>query len=132
MEELEANLLFTAEHEWVRSEDGGQITVGVTAYAQEQLTDIVYVELPECGRAFEAGDGVAVLESTKSVADVYAPLPGEVAAVNESLEDDPAQVNESPYERGWLFRLKLNEGVTLADAKHLMDAAAYRKHTAAQ
>lgn len=118
---IPADLKYTKEHEWLRIE-GDTATVGVTDFAQDQLTDIVFVELPEVGRTVKAGDATAVLESVKSVADVYAPVAGEVVAVNSDLEAHPEYVNESPYEKGWLFRLK-SSGMNGAE---LLDAKAYQ------
>ncbi len=103
---IPADLKYTKEHEWVRLE-GDIATVGITDFAQDQLTDIVFVELPDVGRTVSSGDATAVLESVKSVADVYAPLAGEVVEVNGVLEEHPEYVNESPYENGWLFKLKV-------------------------
>ena len=115
---IPADLKYTKEHEWVRLQ-GDTATVGITDFAQDQLTDIVFVELPEAGRKVNAGDPTAVLESVKSVSDVYAPLAGEVVAVNKDLEAHPEFVNESPYEKGWLFKLKLASAAPggLLDAK---------------
>lgn len=113
---------YSTEHEWALA-NGDTVTVGITDYAQEQLTDIVFVELPELGKQIKAGDAVAVLESVKSVADVYAPCDGEVAEVNSNLEDHPEQVNEDAYGEGWIFRLK----VSGADLPSLMDAEAYQQ-----
>jgi glycine cleavage system H protein len=114
---------YTADHEWVRVE-GDEATVGITDYAQTQLGDIVYVELPEIGRKVEKGKEAAVVESVKAASEVYAPLSGVVTAVNTTLAADPAQVNSAPTEAGWFFKLRL------ADAKELdalLDAAAYEK-----
>jgi len=113
---------YSKEHEWALA-DGDTVTVGISDYAQEQLTDIVFVELPEVGQQVKVGDAVAVLESVKSVADVYAPCDGEVAEVNGNLEDHPEQVNEDAYGEGWIFRLK----VSGADLSGLMDAEAYQQ-----
>jgi len=120
---IPADLKYSKEHEWVRME-GGTATVGITDFAQDQLTDIVFVELPEVGRKVQAGDATAVLESVKSVSDVYAPLAGEITEVNKALEAHPEYVNESPYGTGWLFKLKA-AGKLPAD---LMDAAAYQTY----
>ena len=120
---IPAELKYSKEHEWVRME-GGTATVGITDFAQDQLTDIVFVELPEVGRQVKAGDPAAVLESVKSVSDVYAPLAGEVVEVNQALEAHPEYVNEAPYGTGWLFKLKA-AGKLPAD---LMDAAAYQTY----
>jgi len=113
---------YTQDHEWVKV-DGDVVTVGVTDFAQEQLTDIVFVELPEVGRKVSKGDAVVVLESVKSVADVYAPCDGEVSEVNSALEDSPEKVNDDAFGDGWLFKLKADE----ADWSDLMDAATYQK-----
>jgi glycine cleavage system H protein len=116
-----ADRRYSKQHEWVRP-DGGTATVGITDFAQDQLTDIVFVELPELGRKVQAGDPTAVLESVKSVSDVFAPVAGEVVEVNKALETHPEYVNESPYERGWIFKLK-TAGALPAD---LMDEKAYQ------
>jgi glycine cleavage system H protein len=116
------DLRYTAEHEWVRVV-GDRAVVGITAYAQDQLGDVVFVALPETGRAVEAGDSVAEIESTKSVSDIYAPLSGTVSDVNTALADAPERVNGDPYGEGWIFEL------TIADpgaVDALLDAAAYR------
>jgi glycine cleavage system H protein len=121
------DLKYTEEHEWLRLE-GDVATVGVTDYAQEQLTDIVFVELPEIGRKVAAGDAIMVLESVKSVADVYAPLAGEVVEVNKALEEHPERINESPYDDGWLYKLKTGGQGSVK----LMDAKGYEEFLAAQ
>jgi glycine cleavage system H protein len=118
---IPTDLKYTDQHEWVRVE-GDVATVGISDFAQEQLTDIVFVELPEVGRQVKAGEAAVVLESVKSVADVYAPLNGEVSAVNTALENKPELVNEQPYGEGWIFKLK----TASADLSGLMDAAAYQ------
>lgn len=113
---------FTDEHEWIEV-DGDSATVGITAYAQEQLGDIVFVELPEVGTMVGKGKDAAVVESVKAASDVYAPISGEVTGVNDALGEDPALVNTSPEEDGWFFKL------TIADKGELdglMDAAAYQ------
>lgn len=115
------DLKYTAEHEWIR-EGEASVRVGITEYAQDALGDIVYVQLPEVGTTITAGDAVGELESTKSVSDVYAPLSGEVVAVNEALAATPELVNSDPYGDGWLFELKVDGG-TSAD---LLDAAMYQ------
>ena len=119
------DLKYTPEHEWVRLE-GGTATVGITDYAQEQLTDIVFVELPEIGKRVKAGDNLAVVESVKSVSDVFSPLDGEVSAVNSALEKSPEKVNASPFGDGWIAKLK----VANPNLSELMDAAAYEKFVA--
>ena len=117
------NLKYTATHEWIADHGDGTVTVGISAVAAEHLGELVYVELPKPGAQYEKGDACAVVESTKAASDVYAPLSGEVIAVNAALADAPGQVNASPYSDGWLFKLKLAEREELAA---LLDAAAYR------
>ena len=106
MSELPGDLLYTSEHEWLRKEDDGTVTVGITDHAQSALGDLVYVELPEVGQEVEAGGEMAVVESVKAASDVYAPISGEVVAVNEELSDDPEKINADPYEDGWIVRLR--------------------------
>ena len=113
---------FTDEHEWIDVE-GEIATVGITDYAQEQLGDIVFVELPAEGTTFDKGDDAAVVESVKAASDVYAAVSGEVIEVNEALEDEPGLVNSSAEEDGWFFRLTLSDKDELAD---LMDEKAYK------
>jgi glycine cleavage system H protein len=116
-------LSYTNTHEWMRRGPEG-VTVGITDYAQGELTDIVFVELPEVGRHLNAGDEVCALESVKTVAYVYAPLAGTISAVNERLRKEPELVNQQPYEEGWIVRLTPDDpGKTVT----LLDAAAYRK-----
>ncbi|MDH4073688.1 MAG: glycine cleavage system protein GcvH [Gammaproteobacteria bacterium] len=105
MSELPGDLLYTSEHEWLRREEDGTVTVGITDHAQSALGDLVYVELPEVGHEVEAGGEMAVVESVKAASDVYAPISGEVVAVNESLADDPEQINADPYGDGWIVRI---------------------------
>jgi glycine cleavage system H protein len=99
-------LFYTASHEWVRSEADGTVTVGITDLAQDSLGELVYVELPAMGRYVTAAEACAVVESTKAASDVYAPIAGEIVAVNDTLSSLPQSVNESPYDNGWLFKLK--------------------------
>jgi glycine cleavage system H protein len=106
MSELPGDLKFTKEHEWLRQEEDGSVTVGVTDHAQGALGDLVYVELPDTGLAVEAGGEMAVVESVKAASDVYAPISGEVVAVNEDLADDPEKINADPYGDGWIVRLQ--------------------------
>ncbi len=101
-----ADLRYTASHEWVRLESDGTLTIGITDLAQDSLGELVYVDLPALGKNLAAGDACAVVESTKAASDVYAPVAGEVIATNEALSGAPQTVNESPYETGWLFKLK--------------------------
>ena len=116
-----ANLRYTASHEWVRSEADGTVTIGITDHAQEALGDLVYVELPAVGRTVAAGEACAVVESVKAASDIYAPVAGEVVAVNDALAGTPEEVNEDAY-AAWLFRLKPADP---AAAGKLLDAAAY-------
>jgi len=118
-----AELRYTASHEWLRAEADGTVSVGITDHAQEALGEMVYVELPEVGRALAAGDGAAVVESVKAASDVYAPVAGEVVAANADLNDDPGALNKDPY-GAWLFRLKPSDPSAL---EKLLDADAYRK-----
>jgi len=113
---------YTRDHEWVRLE-GDVAVVGISKYAQEQLGDIVYVELPEIGKKLGKGDEAAVVESVKAASEVYAPVDGEVVAVNQTFADEPAKVNESPEVSGWFLKLKpANPG----DLDALMDETAYK------
>lgn len=117
-----SRLLFSEEHEWV-SVDGDIATVGISDFAQQQLGDVVFVELPEAGRSVTRGDEVAVVESVKAASEVYAPVSGEVVEVNEALVDAPGTVNESAEADGWFFKLRLTDASELDE---LMDEAAYR------
>ena len=117
-----SQLYFSRDHEWVRVENG-MATIGITAHAAEALGDLVFVELPEIGRVVTAGEAVAVVESVKAASDVYAPVAGTVAEVNQALVDDPALGNANPQSAGWFFRLRLAEG---ADLSGLLDPAAYQ------
>ena len=113
---------FTDEHEWIDVE-GDTATVGITDYAQEQLGDIVFVELPDVGSMIEKGKDAAVVESVKAASDVYAPITGEVTEANDALEEDPALVNTSPEEEGWFFKLTIGDKEEL---EGLMDLKAYK------
>ncbi|MFK4003453.1 glycine cleavage system protein GcvH [Qipengyuania sp. NPDC077563] len=113
---------FTDEHEWIDLE-GETATVGITDFAQGQLGDIVFVELPDVGTVVEKGKDAAVVESVKAASDVYAPLSGEVVEVNEALEDDPALVNSSPEDDGWFFKMTVSDK---AELEGLMDDKAYK------
>jgi glycine cleavage system H protein len=116
------SLRYTSTHEWVRREPDGTLSVGITDHAQDALGELVFVDLPEPGRTLAAGEICAVVESVKAASDVYAPLAGEVVAVNAALKEEPGSVNKDPY-GAWLFRLKPAAG---ADLSKLLDAAAYR------
>jgi glycine cleavage system H protein len=120
--ELPAGLKFTESHEWVRTEADGTLTIGITDHAQAALGDLVYIELPDVGRTLAKGDPIAVVESVKAASDVYAPVAGEVVAVNESLAGAPERVNADAW-GAWLFKLK---PASAADAGALLDADGYR------
>ena len=117
-----ATTYFTDDHEWIRVE-GGIATVGITDYAQEQLGDLVFVELPEVGKTVSKGDAAVVVESVKAASDVYAPVDGEIAEVNDALSSDPALVNSSPAGNGWLWKMKIADEGQL---EGLMDEAGYK------
>jgi len=114
---------YSEEHEWIRVEDGEGI-VGITDYAQDQLSDVVYVELPEVGDTFEQGDIFATVESVKAASDIYMPVGGEILEINEDLEDSPELVNQDPFGAAWLVRIAIADATELDD---LMDAEAYQK-----
>ena len=108
-------LQYTRSHEWVRTEDD-TATIGITDYAQEELGDIVYVELPEEGATFDAGDSFGTVESVKAVSDLYTPVGGEVVEVNEALSDNPEKINEDPYGDGWIVKLRVSDEGDLLSA----------------
>lgn len=122
-------LKYTKSHEWVKVESDGTLTVGITDHAQELMGDMVYVELPEVGRKFDAGKECAVVESVKAASDVYAPVAGEVSAVNSAVADTPETVNKDPYGAGWIFKLK---PTSKADADKLLDVTAYEALVASE
>lgn len=105
MSELPGDLVYTSEHEWLRKEDDGSITIGITEHAQAALGDLVYVELPEVGQTVESGGEMAVVESVKAASDVYSPVSGEITAINEELADEPEKINAEPYGDGWIARI---------------------------
>lgn len=109
MSDIPDDLKYTKTHEWVRVETDGTVTIGITHYAQEALGDLVFVELPEIGQEVEIEEQCAVVESVKAASDIYSPIAGEVIKVNTALADKPELVNSSPYEDGWLFKVKLSE-----------------------
>ncbi|MDO4904399.1 MAG: glycine cleavage system protein GcvH [Lautropia sp.] len=119
-----SNLKYTEFHEWLRREEDGTLTVGITDHAQAELGDLVYVELPEVGRRVTAQEACCVVESTKAASDVYAPMDGEIIANNETLTDTPELVNEQPFEGGWLFRIK---PANPADFDQLLSADDYQQ-----
>ncbi len=122
MSDIPSDLLYRESHEWVRSDDDGTVTVGITDHAQAQLGDMVFVELPEEGMTYEQGDACAVVESVKAASDVYAPLSGDIIEINSALEDQPELVNTDPYGDGWLFRIQISDPDELDE---LLDAEAY-------
>lgn len=118
------HLKYTESHEWINADNGEIVTVGITDYAQLEMTELVYVELPEVGRTVGQGEDVAVVESVKSASDIYAPVAGEIVEVNEGLADNPSLVNESPFDNGWLFKLKIEN---TADLDALLAPNAYKE-----
>ncbi|MCC2604727.1 glycine cleavage system protein GcvH [Planctobacterium marinum] len=122
MSNIPAELRYATTHEWVRPEGNGVFTVGITEHAQELLGDMVFVDLPDVGDEVSTGDDVAVAESVKAASDVYAPISGEIVAVNEDLEDSPELVNSDPYGDGWLYKIKAEDE---AEVENLMDAEGY-------
>ena len=118
------NCRYDEEHEWVRVE-GDEGVVGISDYAQDQLSDIVYVELPEVGDVFDKGDVLAVVESVKAASDVFMPVTGEILEINELLEDSPEMVNQDPYGEAWLVRITIADPAELDD---LLDAGAYKSY----
>lgn len=123
---IPADLKYTESHEWVRAEADGTLTVGITEYAQDALGDIVFVELPKVGKSYTAGDDAAVVESVKAASDIYAPVSGEVIAVNDAVADAPESINADAYS-AWLFKLKPSDANAI---NGLLDADAYGKNTA--
>jgi len=122
MSEIPSDLLYRESHEWVRYDDDGTATVGISDHAQAQLGDMVFIELPEPGMSYEQGDACAVVESVKAASDVYAPLTGEIIENNSALEDSPELVNSDPYGDGWLFRMQLSDP---SELDGLLDPEAY-------
>ncbi|MDY7095849.1 MAG: glycine cleavage system protein GcvH [Acidobacteriota bacterium] len=118
------DFLYTKEHEWVRVEDD-HCTLGITEFAQHELGDVVFAELPEVGQSFEAQDEIGTIESVKAVAEVYTPVAGEIAEVNESVVDDPSKLNDDPHGDGWLVRIKLSSP---SDLEGLMNADQYNEY----
>ena len=125
MPEIPEELRYTEDHEWVKLTDG-EIQYGITDYAQEELGDIVYIELPEVGEEVEKGDMIGVVESVKTVSDLYAPISGTIKEVNESLEAAPETINEDPYGDGWIVTIEYEDKSEYED---LMDAEEFKLHT---
>jgi glycine cleavage system H protein len=119
------DLLYTEEHEWVRVEDDVCV-VGITQFAQEELGEVVFVELPEVGQVFDAGDEIGTIESVKAVAEVYTPVAGEILEVNEAVADEPELINDDPHHEGWLVKVRYSSA---DDLKKLMKADAYAEYT---
>jgi glycine cleavage system H protein len=111
MSDLPGDLLYTKDHEWLRREGDGSVTIGITDHAQSALGDLVYVELPEVGQDVAEGGDMAVVESVKAASDVYAPIGGNIAAVNDELADDPEKINSDPYGDGWIVRVQPSDGI---------------------
>jgi glycine cleavage system H protein len=122
MSNIPVDLKYAPTHEWARLNDDGSVTVGISDHAQEQLGDMVYIEVPEVGRAVAAAEACAVVESVKAASDVYAPLAGKVVEINENLVDSPEIVNQDAYGEGWMFRLRPSDP---AELEELMDAETY-------
>ena len=124
MSELPGDLLYTKDHEWLRREDDGTVTIGITDHAATALGDLVYVELPEVDQEVEAAGEMAVVESVKAASDVYAPIAGSIAAVNEDLADDPEKINAEPYGEGWIVRMTPSADI---DESELLSPDAYQQ-----
>lgn len=127
MSQTPTELKYASSHEWARLEEDGTVTIGISDHAQEALGDVVFVELPELGDRLAAGDEAGVVESVKAASDIYAPVGGEVIAVNEALEDEPETVNSDPYNDGWFFRLQPDDTTEL---ENLLGAEDYAEHCA--
>jgi len=122
MSEVPSELKYAKSHEWVRIEDDGTMTVGISDHAQALLGDLVFVELPEVGTELSAGDECCVVESVKAASDVYMPISGEVIEINESLADEPEIINSAPYDNGWLFKVQ----PSAEEVEDMLDAEAYQ------
>lgn len=120
------DLKYTPEHEWIETKAGGTVRIGITDFAQDQLGDVVFVQLPEVGAKVAAKEPVGEVESTKSVSEIYAPLAGEVTAVNDTLGETPELINSDPFGEGWMFELKVDDDAALSE---LLDSAAYGELT---
>ncbi len=121
MSEIPENLSYTEDHEWVGPNEGNGVKVGITDYAQDALSDVVFVELPNVGDTYQRGEVMAVAESVKAASDIYAPIAGKIVAVNDNLEESPELVNESPYGSGWMVVIEPSE-----DMSALIDAESYK------
>ena len=125
MSQVPESLRYTKEHEWVKRE-GADGRIGITDHAQNELTEIVFVELPKIGRKVKKGDALGVVESVKTVSDIYSPVSGEVIDANKVLEDNPQFINQSPYDKGWFALIKLSDP---SEIDGMMDASSYKKAT---
>ncbi|MEE9551496.1 MAG: glycine cleavage system protein GcvH [Gammaproteobacteria bacterium] len=122
MSNVPIDLRYSAAHTWVELQDDGSVKVGITDFAQSELGDIVYVEMPELQRSYASGEECAVIESVKSASDIYCPITGEIIYINNGLEDSPEKINVDPYEEGWIFKLRLDDETELDE---LIDSNAY-------
>ena len=129
MSTIPADLKYVASHEWLRQEEDGTITVGITHHAQDLLGDLVFVELPEVGDTVNAGDEAGVVESVKAASDIYAPVSGEVVEINPALEDTPELINSDPYGEGWMYKIKVSD---LAELDDMMSADEYDAQVSAE
>ena len=122
MSEVPDNLSYTKEHEWLSLDDDGNVKVGITDHAQDALSDVVFVELPEIGSSFSKGDSMAIAESVKAASDIYAPVSGRIISVNTKLEESPELINESPYDFGWMATIEPTE-----ELEDLLNSDSYRE-----
>lgn len=129
MSNIPGNLKYAATHEWVLDNGDGTVTVGITDHAQDQLGDVVFVDLPENGRTLEAGEEFSVVESVKTASDLYAPVTGEIIAVNEDLEASPEIINEHPYEDGWIIKIRMSDA---SELNNLLDGEGYDQSVEAE
>jgi len=120
-----SELKYASSHEWARLEEDGTVTIGISDHAEDALGDVVFVELPDVGITLAAGDEAGVVESVKAASDIYAPVSGEVIAINEQLEDEPETVNADPYNDGWFFKLKPSD---TSELEALLGAEDYQQH----
>lgn len=129
MSDIPGELKYSKSHEWVRIEEDGTVTVGITDHAQDLMGDMVFVELPETGNDYGAGDDCAVVESVKAASDIYAPIAGQVTGVNDALADTPEILNSDPYGEGWIYRMQPSDN---GELNELLDANAYEELVAAE
>ncbi|MBR2564127.1 MAG: glycine cleavage system protein GcvH [Paenibacillus sp.] len=127
MSELRNDFLYSEEHEWVQTVGEDTVRIGITEFAQHQLGDIVFVELPDLEASVKAEEGIGTIESVKTVSDLFSPVNGTIVAINEALQDSPELVNSSPYEEGWMIEIRIDGDVTAA-LSSLLTAEEYRKH----